>query len=367
VSGVRTPGACRDCLRRSWLLARLGASLDYRCADVSRLTEALALDDDQLLDALAGTRRAALRTEFLRFDPSEVPQPVKGGKLCRHDPGYPASLRDAGAPAMLHVRGALTRLRGLTRAPVVAVVGSRRATDYGLEVARSLATGLAASGITVVAGLTDGIAQAAHSGVLEAGAPALGVVGGGLDVGRPQRQRSLIERLCGSGCAVSELPSDCDGRRWGPVAAERIVVRLAELTIVVEADDSARELAGAHLARALGRRVAAVPGRVSSRASRGTNALLIDGARLVRGPEDALELLDANRAARAGLAQAPCRRLEPRLAEVLERVGEGRDRPDEIALADDDVGDLLLALSELELMGLLARGDGGRYVPRGFA
>jgi DNA processing protein len=234
-------------------------------------------------------------------------------------------------------------------------------------VARSLARGLAGSGITVVAGLTDGIALAAHSGVLEAGGACLAVAGRGLEVVRPRRQRSLTERLCESGCAVSELPSDCDGRRWGPVAAERIVVRLAELTVVVEADDTARELAVAHLAGALGRRLAAVPGRVSSRASRGTNALLVDGAPPVRGPEDVLELLHVNRAALPRLTRPPRAGLEPRLAEVLERVGEGRDKPDQLAGVDEDIGDVLLALSELELMGLLARGDGGRYLPRGLA
>jgi DNA processing protein len=364
---VRAPNACRDCLRRSWLLARLSASLDYRCGDVARLTEALTLDDEQLLDALAGTRRAALHSELLRFDPGDVPQALTSERLCRHETGYPASLRDVGAPPMLHIRGARTRLRDLTSAPAVAVMGSARATDHGLEVARSLARGLTASGVTVVAGVADGIALAAHSGVLDVGGGGIAVVGRGLDVASPRRQRSVIERLSGTGCAVSELPGDCDGRRWGPVAAERTVVRLAELTVVVEADGSARELAGAHLARALGRRLAAVPGRVSSRASHGTNALLIDGARLVRGPEDVLELLGADRTAGPRLARAPCARLEPRLAEVLERVGEGRDSIDQLSGSDEDPGDVLLALSELELMGLLARGDGGRYLPRGVA
>jgi DNA processing protein len=142
------------------------------------------------------------------------------------------------------------------------------------------------------------------------------------------------------------------------------VALLAQVMVVVEADESARELASAGIARYLGRTVAAVPGRVTSRASRGTNALLVGGARLVRGAQDVLELLDAGSTAVPVGKPAPRLRIEPRLAEVLERVGEGRDSPDKLRDPTGDVGEVLLALSELELMGLLTRGAGGRYLPR---
>ncbi|HEX4187234.1 MAG TPA: DNA-processing protein DprA [Solirubrobacteraceae bacterium] len=363
MSEPRAPSACHACLRRSWLLARLSASLDYRCTNVPRLADALALDDEQLFAALAGSRRAAVRSEFLSFDAAQVAPGAGVDTLCRHDRSYPTPLLDAGAPPMLNISGSAARLRELTSGPAVAILGTCRASDYGLEVARSIARGLAAAGIVVVVGLTDGVATAALAGVLEARGAALAVVGRGLGIPHPRGHRLLIERLCDSGCILSELPSNSDGRRWGPVAAERIVVRLAELAMVVEADDSTRELAGAHLARALDRRVAAVPGRISSRASRGTNELLREGARLVRGPEDVLELLGADGGTGPAHATAACPRLEPRLAELLEQVGEGRDRPDELIRAGRDAGDVLLALSELELMGLLRRGDGGRYLP----
>jgi DNA processing protein len=357
------PGtACEACLRRSWLLARLSAGLDYRWADFPRLMELLALDDATLLDALAGSRRAMLQSDYLRFDPAEAPPGPVVGTVCRHDAGYPASLRAAGAPPMLYVLGGLGRLRELTQPPMVAIVGSARASDYGVEVARSLGRGLAASGVTVLSGVGDGIAVAAHSGVVESGAAGVAVVGGGLDAARPARRRSLLERLRKHGCVVSELPCGTDGRRWGPAAAERITVRLAEVTVVVEADETARELASAGIALSLGRTVAAVPGRVTSRCSRGTNALLMDGARLVRGAQDVLELLSAASPA-APVVQGTARvQLEPRLAEVLERVGEGKDSPDRLIDPASDVGEVLLALSELELMGMLTRGEGGRYV-----
>jgi DNA processing protein len=165
-------------------------------------------------------------------------------------------------------------------------------------------------------------------------------------------------------CIISELPCDCRGRRWGQLASERIVVELAALAIVVEADESPEDLAAARMAQALGRTVAAIPGRITSPLSRGSHALLIDGADLIRGAADALELLYrigapapdvcAVREAYAGL--------EPKLTRTLERVGAGSDTPAELSGAGMSAGEVLLALSELELMGLLSRGDGGRYV-----
>ena len=114
----------------------------------------------------------------------------------------------------------------------------------------------------------------------------------------------------------------------------------------------------------IGRAVAAVPGRVTSPLSAGTNALLAQGAHLLRDPADALELLPAGGpygSCRAGRPAA--RRLEPRLQRILDRVRAGTDSPDRLRREAGDVGELLCALTELELMGLLARGDGGRYVP----
>jgi DNA processing protein len=134
--------------------------------------------------------------------------------------------------------------------------------------------------------------------------------------------------------------------------------------VVVEADESPRELAGASIARSLGRTVAALPGRVTSPASRGTNALLMAGARLIRGPQDVLELLSAGPRSASISQHDTVERLDPRLAKIFESVGAGSDTPGKLVGAADDAGEVLLALSELELLGLLARGDGGRYVPR---
>jgi len=346
------------------LLAELGATLDYGARDRGRLMELLALGDEELMRAIGGRRRADLKARYARLDIEGVRSVEGVDAVCRHDRRYPRALSGAGAPPMLNVAGGLERLSELTAGPVVAIAGSRRASDYGIEVAKGLARGLAASGVTVTSGLTDGVSVAAHAGALEVRGRSLAVIPGGVDVGYPAKRRSLYERVTRSGCAVAELPCGSPARRWGHPASERIVASLASVTVLVEADETARELLGARLALALGRTLATVPGRVTSPLSRGPHALLVGGAHLVRGPADVLELLCGIRA--PGLEGIGRTRpeLEPRLRSVLEKVGAGTDTPDKLTASREDAAEVLLALTELELMGLLGRGDGGRYVPR---
>jgi DNA processing protein len=354
--------ACEQCLRRSWLLGCLRVRLSYRSRDREQLLALLELNDEQLIQAIAGRRRGELTERWERFAADELERAPGSEQVCRHAPGYPRALASwAGGPAMLWVRGGVKRLQELTSRPVVAIAGDRRASDYGMEMARSLARGLAASGVTVVSGFGDAIATAAQAGALEADGATVSVMAGGVDVFTPTRRRGLYEQTQRKGCAVAELPCGTQAPRWGWLAGARTMAGLAELAIVIEAEESPHELVAARVAKALGRTVAALPGRVTSPLSRGTCALLMEGAPLVRGPADALDLLYDTE------ATAPADRqmgLEPRLRATLEQVGAGRDTPGRLTAADEDAGETLLALAELELMGLLARGDGGRYVPR---
>jgi DNA processing protein len=358
-----------ECRRRSWLLSALSVSLDFSAADRPRLNSLLALEDVALIDALAGRRRAELRADHEAF-PAGKPSELGGEAVCRHCPSFPRLLLDdPGLPWLLHVSGSEGLKRLAASRPRVAIVGSRRASDYGVEMARSLARGVAASGVGVVGPLGDGVAAASLAAAVDADGAPVAVVGSGLGVSPSTGLRALHKRLVRSGCAVSELPGECPGRRWAAVAGERIVAGLAEVVIVVEAEEKPADLAVALLALSLGRCVAAMPGRVTSPLSRGTHALLRDGAQLVRGAGDVLELLYARgelaRATPARAAvKAPATGLEPRLAAILERVGAGRDTPDALTDEGADGSEVLSALSELELLGLLGRGEGGRYVPR---
>ncbi len=356
--------ACATCSRRGWLLSRLSGPLDYQCRDRGRLIELLALNDEDLIRAVGGSRRAELEAAHARFGPKDVPQVRGVAGVCRHDPSYPSALRGAHGPPMVNVAGGVERLRALVAGPIAAIVGSSRATDYGMEVAKSLARGLAASGVTVTSGLSDGIAVAALVGAIEVEGKTVAVLPGGVDVACPAKRRALYGRVMQRGCALTELPCGSRPRRWTAAAAERILAGLACLTIVVEAGSDARELSCARIAQTLGRPVAAIPGRVTSPASSGPHALLMSGAHLVRGPADALELLCGPGAPPICNPTAARARLRPTLRDALDRVGAGEDTPDKLEHGGSDSGALLLALSELELMGLLARGDGGRYVPR---
>jgi len=280
---------------------------------------------------------------------------------------YPQALAQMrGAPRALYVAGGAERLGRLLREPAVAVVGTRRASDYGMETARALARGLAASGVSVLGALADGIAAAAHMGALEVRGPTVTVMKAGLDICYPASRRALYARVCEVGCAVSELPCGSPALRWSQAMRMRVLVGMAQMVLVVESEESGDALAAARMAQMLGRTVAAVPGRVSARASSGPHALLREGAYLVRDAQDALDALYG-----VGGRQAPQRKLplEPVQRELLEQVAGGRDTLGKLSGADGEAGgdarETLATLTELELMGALVRGDGGRYVPRG--
>ncbi len=358
----RAGGACSACLRRSWLLSVLGTRLDYRARDEPRLLALLELSDEELIDAIAGGRTQEIRPRWERFESVE-----RAPSICRHGYGWPRALAAcSGEPRALFFTGGAERLRALCARPTVAIVGSPGASDYGLEIARSLGRGLAASGVTVVSGFAAGVGAAAHAGALETSGESIAVMSGGVDVCRPASRRELYQRVKVRGCVVAELPDGSRARRWCRVARARTVAGLGQLTIVVEAGEGPGELTEAYVAQALGRTVAAVPGRVTSPLSRGTCALLMQGKPPVRGAADVLELLFGRDAGRASSApRSELSGLEPKLRTLLEQVGSGRDTLGKLtAQALGDPSETMLGLAELELKGLLARGDGGRYVPR---
>jgi DNA processing protein len=359
--------ACVRCLRRSWLLAELGPLLDFNCRDGERLLALLELDDEQLIEAVAGRRRTELAAAHASFHRDRLARVEGVCGICRHDPAYPPRLRASGVVAMLHVDGGATRLHALGARPVVAFVGRGAASDYGTTLAASLARSLATSGVTVAAEPSGAIGPAALAGAGSIEASAIGVVGGGLIAGAPARARSLCRRLARVGCLVSELPCSAPRRRWSAIGCERMLASLATVVLVVEADDTTSGLCGARIAGRFERTIAAVPGRVTSRGSRGAHALLRDGARLVTCAADLLDVIceAEGREPAAREQAAPHAELEPRLRRVLERVGAGCDTPGRLLAEVDDEGELFRALGELELSGLLARGDGGRYVPSG--
>ncbi len=355
--------ACPSCVRRSWLLGELSAVLDRNCRNDGRLFDLLALADEQLIDALGGRRRAELHRQHGDFDGSALSLRSGIAAICEHDRRYPAALRGRGAPRMLHATSDLVRLHTLMGAPVVAIFACGRASDYGLELARALGRGLGASGLTIAVGDGGGITQAALAGTLEADGATLVAAGDGLGIPTAACRRGARIRHERRGCTIAELPCNARGRRWGMAAAERTIASLADIAVVVEAEENRRALAAARMAREQGTPLAAFPGRVSSPASSGSHLLLREGARLVRDAADVLDLLygaDGGHTRQLSLTVAP--ELAPRLRAVREQIARGIDTPGELTANATQPGAILAALGELELLGVVQRGDGGRYM-----
>jgi DNA processing protein len=221
--------------------------------------------------------------------------------------------------------------------------------------------------VTVVSGLALGIDSAAHRGALEAGGPTIAVLAGGADVPYPSSKAKLYDSIVASGGAiVSEMPPGFRAFRWNFPARNRIIAGLAPATIVVEAAERSGSLITAELALELGRDVGAVPGPVLSWRSRGTNALLRDGATVVRDTVDALDLTLGVTAAQQAMRRAESERmpppatLPPELASLLAAVEDGQDTV--ASLTPDAAGASIVraGLMQLELMGLIRRTPGGR-------
>jgi DNA processing protein len=205
------------------------------------------------------------------------------------DLAYPAALRDlADAPPVIYVRGAWTPGPG----PAAAVVGMRRASSYGLGVARALGEALGGAGVVVVSGLARGIDHAAHTGALCAGGVTVGVLGCGVDVTYPPEHRSLMEAMCRRGGVLAEEPlgTPPEARRFPP--RNRLISGLAQAVVVVEGDMDSGAMITARYAAAQGRSVFAVPGSVYAPGSRGPHRLLAEGgARLLTAADDLAEIL----------------------------------------------------------------------------
>jgi DNA processing protein len=215
----------------------------------------------------------------------------------------------------------------------------------------------------VVSGMALGVDSAVHAGALERDARTIAVLGGGADVAYPASKRVLHSRLTESAVVLSEMPPGFRARRWCFPARNRIIAALAQLTIVVEASQRSGALITARVARDLGRDVGAVPGRVTARLAAGTNELIRDGGHVILDVQDALDVACGVGARTAPPARDPTA-LAPRLRQVLDAVRGGRDTAASLARTREEAGPTLAALAELELLGYLRRGAGGRYVVR---
>ena len=358
------PRACPDCLRRSWLLALLGPYIERIASGApgSRSPELLRLSNEDLVAASAPKVGGQLLARVAALSEADLASELLAAQCwacCRHETPYPMALRDAtDAPWALIGRGDPGRLRGLELDATVTVVGARRASAYGREVARELGRELAAAGLVVVSGLAFGIDACAHRGALEGG-DTVAVLGCGADTAYPAAHRSLWRQVCERGMVISELPPGASPWRWTFPARNRIMAALAGMTVVVEAAERSGSLITADLAADLGRDLGAVPGPIGSRASAGPNNLLAGGACVVRGAQDVLDAM-------LGPGSRPIGRsgpgLDDDLHEILEAVERGEDTCDAVASDLDLSGaEAASGLARLELLGYLSCSLVGTY------
>jgi DNA processing protein len=361
-------GACDACLRRSHVIATLAARIEgllQRPGD--RIGNLLALSSDDLIDALVPVQRMpAVMQAIKAFEPAEARAAAADALLdvlCPHAPAYPDALRGlADAPPVLWVRGGADRLEELLDGPGVALVGARRPSAYGVEVAEELSRGLSAAGVTVVSGLAMGIDAAAHRGALRSPAPrTIAVLGGGADVVYPRINRRIYDQIAEVGVILSESPPGRRPFRWTFPARNRIMAAITAMTVVVEAADPSGSLITASFAAELGRGVAAVPGRVTASNAAGSNRLLRDGAAVIRNAADALdELFGVGGADRLETAD-PAAHVEGDERLVLERIESGANPASIAAECDLDPARVRIVLGMLEARGLIRRSGIGSY------
>jgi DNA processing protein len=288
--------------------------------------------------------------------------------LAPDHPGYPALLALVPWAMPLWVRGEVRAADALA----VALVGSRRASPYGMEVAEQLAFDLAARGVTIVSGMARGIDTAAHRGALAARGRTLAVLGCGVDVTYPLENRGLAEAIEGSGAVLSQFPPGTPPLAGHFPARNRTLAGLALGVVVVEAAERSGALITAGHAGDLGREVLAVPGKITSPASRGAHGLIRDGATLVQSwSEVAQELPEPYRAAirpmpgpSAPAVEATVPALDAEQARLM-----GLLRPDEpqhierlIARSGVDAARASAMLTALELEGWARQLGGQRWI-----
>ena len=276
------------------------------------------------------------------------------------DAEYPAAVLELDDPPVaLFLRGGNLDADGLR----VAIVGARRCSSLGAEIARDLGRRLGGAGVCVVSGAAYGIDAASHRGALDAGGRTIAVLGSGIDMGYPRSSADLITRIAEVGSVVSEYAPGVPAEPHRFPARNRLVVALASALVVVEGAGSSGSRISVDHALDLGREVFAVPGPVTSPLSEVPLALIRDGATMIRGADDLLYDLGV-------VVSAPATdRATPRPPPIELPEHEGRvwaalvepSLPDVVARgARLSIPEAVAALIRLELRGLV-RSSGGRY------
>lgn len=318
---------------------------------------------DAALDRIGASQRSAIVESWRRaangLDPAtywRAHAEAGIGVSVFGSPSFPdVFAADDDPPVALFWKGDLDHLAGVR----AAIVGTRRASRYGCDVAFALGRDLADAGVAVVSGLALGIDGAAHSGAIEAGAaPPIAVVGSGLDRIYPRAHGALWRRVADSGVIISEYPLGAPAAAWQFPARNRLIATLADAVVVVESQHTGGAIGTAVEAARRDRVVMAVPGPVTSPGSDGTNQLLVDGCAPARDAADVLVALGRQAVPRRRSAETRVTPSAPAAA-VLEQVPWQPAPIEQLMIATGlDLGALALHLDELVDRGWVAQRAG---------
>ena len=343
-----------------WAYAAALAGLPYMVWDRLRSVLDGRLPSQAWEWVLGGGAGAALAQVAAATSVRQVTAAHRNAAVAVHLHGeqdYPPALgADHQAPAVVFRVGSLAALEGR----LVGIVGTRRATGYGRDVARQLGRELAEAGVGVVSGLALGIDGAAHEGaVATRGAPPVGVVGSGLDVVYPSRHARLWRAVAETGVLLTEAPVGARPEPWRFPARNRLIAALADVLVVVESHAAGGSLHTVRAAAERGVTVMAVPGPVRSPASEGSNRLLSEGCPPACDTDDVLVALALDTAGRPPSPPDP--RPPPTTAEsiVLGLLGWQAVSLDQVLAATDMAPtEVAVVLAHLEQNGW-ARGRAG--------
>ncbi|HYA20230.1 MAG TPA: DNA-processing protein DprA [Burkholderiales bacterium] len=271
------------------------------------------------------------------------------------DEDYPkALLQISDPPLVLYVKGR----RELLNSPALAIVGSRNATPQGIANAESFARNLSDAGLTVLSGLAVGIDAAAHRGGLKGAASSVAVLGTGLDIVYPARNRDLAHMLADNGALVSEFPLGTPAIASNFPRRNRVISGMARGCLVVEAAVSSGSLITARLALEQGREVFAIPGSIHSPLSKGCHALIKQGAKLAESAQDILEEIGWQKAPETIQAAGTDEDASP----LLDHLGFDPCNIDTLCTRSQLSPDAVMAiLLKLELAGRVAALPGGMF------
>jgi DNA processing protein len=275
------------------------------------------------------------------------------------DEDYPkALLETADPPAILFLKGR----RELLSRPALAIVGSRNATPVGMQTAEAFAAALSAAGFCIVSGMALGIDTAAHRGGLSGSGASIAVVGTGLDLVYPARNKALAHDLAAKGLIVSEFALGTPAIAGHFPRRNRIISGLARGVLVVEAALASGSLITARLAGEQGREVFAIPGSIHSPFSKGCHQLIKQGAKLVDDANDILVELGWNTRTSPPSNKAAAAIAPDADDALLTAMGYDPVTIDQLASrSGQSAGQIAVRLTELELEGVIASLPGGQY------